>query len=402
MQDRTRHKVDDVPFPTQGNTLDSKGTMIRNPDKEALYLSPLPESIDHLPSSLKSFIALPEVDYDFEKTKDIDSLKRNQHVLSPVHESISPVNEPSHLISDHPRHVRSLTEFTTTNLHAPRISSGLSLTAPHDSEMFDEDVQRSRHSSSSRSSRHSSPSPFKPTPGAQHPISIRESYSRDRGRSLVLGPNEPEQLRSQLHDLLNSPVSSSLPNMSHFPSRNALKGPSPPSPSRSSSSVSQRPLHALTHGNTYSPMTTSTHAVPPPQNSHLSVTMQRPMISHASSVAWAEKEKQKAEKERREAAENERQKVERRQLSAVASSNSLREHSNVYPSPVQSSTTRRDATNIYGPSTGTVWDAKAHSMSRGSSSSLRDAQSVYGSHLHRQQGLGNGRGRLPSAQTVFT
>jgi hypothetical protein len=415
MEAGSRLKLDDVPFPTQDDLLEAmiKGTAISNPDKEGLYLSPLPESIDHLPSSLKSFVALPEVDYEFEKARDND---QNTTEIKPMPSHVPGlVTDPLHVASEYPSRdnrtvARAAATPISTNPHAPKIPSGLSLTAPHGPDMCEQDAQMPSRPPSRRSSRHSSPPPFKPTSVAHQPIPIRDSYARDRGRSLVLGQNEPEKLRSQLHDLLSNPVSSSLPNISHFPSSNTPQGTSSPLPSRTGSSVSQRPLPAYPSGSTYPPATTPSPPASQLPNS-LNSAVQRPVISHASSAAMAlEKERQKVEKERQKAAENDRQKAERdqrRQLSAGASTNSLREHAKAYIS-VQNSAPRREPTNIYGTSpmagglgSSTRDSTNAHSLSRGNSSSLRDATNAYATQHIRQPALGNGKGRL-TVQTLFT
>jgi hypothetical protein len=397
-------RTDDIPFPTRDDMLNSmiKGTKIRNSEKDTLYLSPLPECIDHLPSSLKSFIALPEVEYDFEKTKDTEQTSNRQTVsLGPEH---TPSNEaPPTPLEYHSRThafpVRSSTEPISANPHAPKVSSGLSLTAPRDPSIYDQDTRVSSRESSRRSSRHSSPSPFKPSPQTRSSVPIPDTYSRDRGRSFVLPQNGPEQLRSQLQDLLSNPVSSSLPNISHFPSSN-VHG-SPPE-SRSSSSTSPRPLPPPHHSSTFPPLVTSTPPIPPPHRSSSALTIQRPVISHASSAALAlEKERQKAEKERREreAAEYERHKAEQqqRQLSATPSFNSLRDPA--YFPTVQSSTTTRREPSGYGGGSGVT--SNAGSLSRGNPSSLRESTG-YATQHHRHQVPGNGKGRLASVQTLFT
>ena len=392
---------------------------IRSASKETLYLSPLPENIDPLPSSLKSFVALPEVDYEFDKAKDIDETTQDVNFTLPfIPEPASSVAEPLHLASEpllrnKPPLLRSATEPALKDSRVPKVSSGLSLTAPTGSDLREHETSRpfvripDVQGASHRSNRHSSPSTFRPPPATpQQPIPDREPYTRDRGRSFVLSQNEPEQLRSQLHDLLSNPVSSSLPNISHFPS--VVPVPAQPSspPSRTATATARPtppppPCPATNPPKTVTPPISHSHT---PHNSAAT----RPVISHASSAALAlEKERQKAEQERQK--EKERQKEQRRQLTAGVSSNSLREPMNVHSISSVQGSTRRDLTNVYGTSTvsgssSSLRDAisSAHVLSHGNNgSSLRDTTNAYATtQLHRHQSLVNGKKRL-GLQSIF-
>jgi hypothetical protein len=394
-------KPDEIPFPTQDSMLESmiRGIKIQNPEKEGLYLSPLPE-IETLPSSLKSFVALPEVDYESDKPKNV----------SPVKDSIAPIADLVHAVPEHPIPINTTPPMS--NPHAPKVSSGLSLTAPRGPSVCDQDMQTRSRSSSLFSTRDSSPSPYasKSAAPSRQPIAIRDTYSRDRGRSMVLGPNEPEKLRSQLYDLLSNPVSSSMPNISHFPSKNAIPAPASPLSPHPPSSVSQHAT-AYPNGGPYAPVAVSPPPVPQSHSPHKPAAPQRSVISHASSAAMAlEKERQKADMERQKAAENERQNEDqRRKLTAGASSNSLRDHSITYLPPTgKNIPAKREPVHIYamttvtGSSSSLRDSTKAQSLSRGSSNSLRDTPSAYAAQQVRQQGVGNGKGRLSSVQTLFT
>ena len=424
----------DVPFPTDDDMLaamlkakhldkldndDKEKDADKDKGKDMLYLSPLPDNLDPLPSSLKSFIALPEVDYDFDGSEDEEEEEEEDDAsLTRIPEPPTSVSAPRHLAIDHllrsnPSTLRSSTEVV------PKVTSGLSLTAPTGSGVCDHEHSRptlripALQISSHRTSRHSSPSPFDPPASATYPqkhiqsiIPDRDTYTRDRGRSFVMADNEPDHMRTQLQELLSNPVSASLPNISHFPS--VVPFPAHPSspPTRSSSSSSQQP--APPGLVTINPSATAAIPLQPhTHNPYSALTVQRPpAISSASSAALAlEKERQKAEKERQK--EKERQNVEwdqRRQLNPSASSNSLREPGNLhFISSVQSSGTRRDLTNVYGTSTisgasSSLRDAigSTTSLSHGSGAgSLREPNAYVTSQLHRHQsGAAHGKKRL--------
>jgi hypothetical protein len=331
-------------------------------DKDEMILSPLPEDIRPLPSSLNSFCALPEVEFE-DREKDID-MKSIRSLNTCVEEPLKRAPDTHLSPNSRPRGSEPIPINLSWSTGGPsRASPRL-----HDS------WEGTRRTSSRASSRHASRSrsrPSSPSPLIQASTSlkqpghdryaIQESLTRDLGpsreRRLI---NEPEQLKSHLYEILGDPVSSSLPNMSHFPIANTAQSQDTRPPSRSASISSHRSAPQLP------PPLPPQLTIPSNSSSASSLPHKpkdmtpgpRPVMSHASIAALAlEKERQRNDKERAKA-EKERQKEERdrqrdrererkRQLSSGSTSGSTR---GVHSATSASTTgSLRDTTNAYNP-----------------------------------------------------
>ena len=294
-------------------------TNLHNPARDDMFhLSPLPVNIPPLPSAVMGFSALAEDDDGANNGRD--KLQFTVYSHSVPRSSTEPIPIPK-------------------KSHAPRVSSGLAITVPTTTDFWESgtpcsfpvgrDVPMNSCSVSpvapSESSRRDrpNPSPAQETKSRQPSPTQQHFYHEERRERDPI-----EHRRVQLHDLLDSPRSSSLPANSKLQS--ILSSEPRPSTSRSHSlqSVSQAslPPHPIP---TPSPGAGSKPPSPSPSNLSQSYgsrygNSSRPtLISHASSAAiQLERERQRAEKERESTRERDRRQA--------GSSSSLRDSTNAH------------------------------------------------------------------------
>ncbi|KAF8882122.1 hypothetical protein BD779DRAFT_945372 [Infundibulicybe gibba] len=303
-------------------------------EEDSFLISPLPEFTGRLPSALDSFAALPEVDEDIEK-----KMKNASAYETDKPSSVDP-SEAKSIIGKEPAISRRPTfinyaaqaEISSEPLASAvtPIASGLTLSMPKAHES-----PRSRSSSRGRSlrSRASSRSPVQ-TPSPLKPLSAKPSPDVQASSQLNLPQSrDGEILRSRLHDLLDTAVPSSLPNMStSFPSSFSRDGPTsrdiqvsrPPSRSSSSSSQGQSSMSIPDRSERQPqgvPIPSKGVAIassPSPSASispkyYLAQLQAHVPVSHASSAAKALEEAQKAMKAQQKEAERARRRAEREQ-----------------------------------------------------------------------------------------
>lgn len=254
------------------SSTDSKSS---KPSKTAMFhLSPLPVNIPSLPS-MTNFNALDD-DEDDEDFKSIDK--------SPMDSKLT-TYEPFSSIDSLP---------IASKTHVPRVSSGLAMTAPKTIDAWESTPPASTKGYSPPAS--CSASPTKEVSRRERSMSHASDTAKPRDDSLGRNPSRDpvdyHRRRVQLHDLLESPgtsTSSSLPTHSYLQAIMTSES----GPPRSLSSQSQ--------GNALS----SRISPPPPTRP--------PLISHASSAAMQlERERLEREKEReRERGQKEREAKDR-------------------------------------------------------------------------------------------
>ncbi|KIM81259.1 hypothetical protein PILCRDRAFT_506117 [Piloderma croceum F 1598] len=283
-------------------------------NEDMFHLSPLPVNIPPLPSAIQGFSALAEDDDAKDKDTRANSMSYGQKSVVYEHSlpraSIQPIPIPN-------------------KSHVPRVSSGLTITVPETLDLWGSgtplsfphgyDVPMGSCSISPVASTEQSIR-GRPTPSQCSEIrtggpSPNRSYHHDgqceheRERSPI---DQREHRRVQLHDLLNSQRSSSLPANSHLQS--ILSSETRPSASRSYSLHSVSQTTVPTNPSPAPTLSTSVKSSPSPVPSqshggHHTTNPIRtaPLISHASSAAiQLERDRLRAEKERESSRERER------------------------------------------------------------------------------------------------
>jgi hypothetical protein len=295
---------------------------------DMFHLSPLPANIPSLPSAiLGGFSALAEDDDDVKKVNN--KQWNDQRVIShdvPNRPTVEPIPIP-------------------TNPHAPRVSSGLAMTIPKTLDLMGSDVSRlpPKAQDVTMGSCSTSPTADHPSRDRHTPSQAKEPKARETSLGRQYLYNEERRARDpgdqrrrfQLHDLLDSPMSSSLPTNSQLQSILS----SETSPTRSSP-VQQSP-QKLSPSNSIASMKSLANnpaslssSLGQSQSGH-HIPLRPPLISHASSAAvQLERERLRAEKEREKERESKREREQERQRERerpsrhAASSNSLRDSTN--------------------------------------------------------------------------
>jgi len=286
---------------------------------DMFHLSPLPVNIPPLPSAILGFSALAEHDDDAKHARDKAKSIAYDDLLP--RSSTEPIPIPR-------------------KPHAPRISSGLAITVPKGLDIWESspcsfpvgyDVPMGSCFTSSVETADSSLRD-RPTPSLTPDIKSREAspshqypyHPEHRERDPV---DQREHRRVQLHDLLDSQRSTSLPTNSQLQS--ILSSESRPTASRSHSwqSASPAPPHPMSNVNLgTSPKPPSPSPSVLSQSRHSASLHGAPVMSHASSAAiQLERERLRAEKERESARDAER---DRRQQGGASSS--LRDTTNAH------------------------------------------------------------------------
>ena len=300
-------------------------------NEDMFHLSPLPVNIPPLPSAIQGFSALAEDDDDIKGTRD-KSMSYSQKSIVYDHtlprSAIQPIPIPN-------------------KSHVPRVSSGLAITVPETFDPWESGTPPSFPQAYDFSMGGCSASPMaepsirgRPTPSQASELRVggpsptRQYLYNDghrehgRERSPV---GQWEHRRVQLHDLLGSQKSSSLPANSQPQSILSSEIRPPHSRSYSVQSVSQTPVPtnpsptpSTSMKSSPSPILSQNHG-----NHHTANSTPRtaPLISHASSAAiQLERERLRAEKER----EGNRDREQDRRQQGGSSSGSLRDTTNAH------------------------------------------------------------------------
>lgn len=297
---------------------------------DMFHLSPLPTNIPPLSSTILGFSALVEDDDDLKKMNDKPFI--DQRVVAydiPNRSAVEPIPIP-------------------TNPHAPRVSSGLAMSVP---KTFDpvastlsrlppraQDVTMGNCSTSPPADhvsrdRHT---PSQTTEPKARETSLGRQYIFNEERRARDGVDQRDRRRVQLHDLLDSPMSSSLPTNSQLQSiLSSDTSPTRLSPIRDTHSASQTPTPS--NSNASSKLSANNSAalsssLGQSQGSH-HMPIRPPLISHASSAAvQLERERLRAEKERESNREREperdRERDRDRERRQGSSTSSLRDSTN--------------------------------------------------------------------------
>lgn len=280
---------------------------------DMFHLSPLPVNIPSLPSTLMGFSALEDDDEEDFKSIDPPTGNPKSAPYEPF-SSIDPVPIPG-------------------KAHAPRISSGLAMTAPKTTDW--EPVRPNLFKGHSPSSSCST-SPTKETPLRERAMSHASDTAKPRDTSLgrqyslreetrSRGPVDQQRRRVQLQDLLDSSANStsaSLPAHSHVLAIMS-SGTSPP---RSFSSQS----HTSSIGSKPSP------PPPPPL-----LSQRPPLISHASSAAIQLERDRQREKEREREREKEREREREREQKEREQEQERERRQMGPPNPLRDTTVQR-------------------------------------------------------------
>lgn len=315
-------------------------------DPDSLLISPLPQFTGGLGLTTENFTTLPDVEEE-EESGDGTLGKADEIVEEPCNAAGHPfschcvrfsVFSPD--VSRASPAVRSPSPRPVIIRSSAAPQSGISLSHPKDSSRQSRSRSNSytRSESPSKAQDASSPGPSSRTNSPRHKSkkSSGKSASPDGGATASARQNsppsqDPEVLRSRLHNILNTPMSISLPNfpVDHFPptfttrDHKHTQREDTQAPSSSMSSPSRPPSRSGP-----SPVNRSS----PPQPAHQSVdchslpsdvapqpssTPNPPTrVSSASAAAQAIANAQKAERERQRALDKEQRRQDKEQRRA--------------------------------------------------------------------------------------